>query len=239
MHGHVKVTKIYDDRKEVVVDENNMISQGLKVDVVSILTGEALSVPSIIPGYFQVGVSTLAPALSGTASGMEDIFYQLSAPLSTTTQYGDETSLELEKLDRSFLASTADADPTLTTAVYSELFLVSASPSATLTSATPRGSVASNLFAPITQANIGKNYLDSIEVRLELDNQTANGIALREFGLFSTNPASYKKNKPFLMAYKSLDEAITKRNEFKLLIEWSIGFLGNTNIYDSITPGWK
>ena len=41
------------------------------------------------------------------------------------------------------------------------------------------------------------------------------------------------------MAYKSLDEAITKRNEFKLLIEWSIGFLGNTNIYDSITPGWK
>ena len=172
MHGHVKVTKIYDDRKEVVVDENNMISQGLKVDVVSILTGEALSVPSIIPGYFQVGVSTLAPALSGTASGMEDIFYQLSAPLSTTTQYGDETSLELEKLDRSFLASTAD--PTLTTAVYSELFLVSASPSATLTSATPRGSVSSNLFAPITQANIGKNYLDSIEVRLELDNETAN-----------------------------------------------------------------
>jgi hypothetical protein len=241
MHGHVKVTKIYDDHKEVVVDENNMIVQGMKVDVVSILTGEALSIPSIIPGYFQVGVQANVLPLTDAS----DIFYQLSAPLSAPSQYGEETSLELERLERSFVASTADPGPILTTAVYQELFLTSAAyVSATLTSATvPGGGGAQggtgDWFVPIPQTNITKNYLDSVEIRIELDNQTANGIALKEFGLFSKNPASYKNNKPLLVAYKSLDQPITKRHEFSLLIEWSIGFLGNTNIYDSVTPGFK
>jgi hypothetical protein len=228
MHGHVKVTKIYDDHKEVVVDENNMIVQGLKVDVVSILTGESLSVPSIVPGYIQVGIQ--ANGVSAITTAASDIFYQLSAPLSTTTQYGDETTIELEYLNRSFVASTEDGGET-----YSEMLFVSAPVSSTTLSAT----LDKHWFVPIPPTDITKNYLDSIEVRLELDNQTANGIALREFGLFSKNTGNYKNNKPLLVAYKSLDEAITKRSEFKLLVEWSIGFLGNTNIYDSITPGLK
>ena len=226
MKGHLKVTKIYDDHQEVIVDDRNMLAQGFKVDIVSIMTGEALGIPSITPGYFQLGASGMTIP-GGDAS---DIFYHLSTPLSTVGQYGDETSVELHYLNRSFLASTADGGTT-----YAEMLFSSAPTSSTTLSSTE----GKHWFVPIPERDITKNYLDSIEIRLELDKNTANGIAIREFGLFSKNPGFYKNNKPFLVAYKQLDEPFTKQGTFKLLIDWSIGFLGNTNIYDNITPGYK
>ena len=233
MGGHLKVTKIYDDRKEVVVNDSNMLVRGLVVDIVSILTGEAVSVPSITPGYIQLGVSGMNPSRDGGSAS--DIFYHLSAPLSTTTQYGDETTLELQKLNRSFLASTADSGTT-----YSEMLFLSTDVSSAPASSIETSSTSDkHWFIPIPRTNITKTYLDSIEVSIVLDKNTANGILLREFGLFSKNPISYKNDKPLLVAYKQLSEPLTKRSEFKLLIEWSIGFLGNSNIYDNITPGVK
>ena len=123
MKGHLKVTKIYDDHQEVVVDDNNTLTQGLLVDIISVMTGEALEIPSITPGYFQLGASGMNASDQGSASG---IFYHLSSPLSTTTQYGDNTSLELEYLNRSFLASTNDSGTT-----YQEMLFASAVTSST------------------------------------------------------------------------------------------------------------
>ena len=228
MRGHVKVTKIYDDHQEVVFDDHNMLTQGFKVDVVSVMTGEALNIPSIVPGYFQLGVSGMRP--EDYEGQVSSIFYHLSAPLSTTTQYGENTYLELEYLNRSFLASTTDGGDS-----YEEMLYASAPVSSTQISAT----LDKHWFIPILERDITKAYLDSIEVRVELDKNTANGIGIREVGLFSRNTGFYKNNKPFLVAYRQLKEPITKRSEFKLLIEWSIGFLGSRNIYDNITPGWK
>ena len=155
-------------------------------------------------------------------------------------QYGDETPLELEKLNRSFLASTADSSASIIdgTAVYSEMLWVSSPEASTTPSATLHTS-GGEWFVPILGTHLTKNYIDSIEVTLELDKNTANDILIREFGLFSKNAVAYKNNKPFLIAYKQLKAPITKKSEFSLLIEWSLGFLGNTNIYDNITPGFK
>ena len=238
MGGHLKVTKIYDDHKEVILDDSNMLTQGFNVNIVSVLVGEIMEVPSLVPGYFQLGASGMNPVVNGgTASG---VFYHLSAPLSTTTQYGDETPLELEKLNRSFLASTADSSASIIdgTAVYSEMLWLSAPEASTTPSATLH-SQGGEWFVPIREEHIAKNYLDSVEIRLELDKSMANDILIREFGLFSKNAVAYKNNKPFLIAYKQLNAPITKKSEFSLLIEWSLGFLGNTNIYDNITPGFK
>jgi len=242
MGGHLKVTKIYDDHKEVILDDSNMLTQGFNVNIVSVLVGEILEVPSLSPGYFQLGASGMNPASHEIpdAGSKSDIFYHLSCPLSTTTQYGNETPLELEKLNRSFLASTADSSASIIdgTATYSEMLWLSAAEASTTISATLHTS-GGEWFVPIRETHIAKNYLDSMEVRLELDKNTANDILIREFGLFSKNAAAYKNNKPFLIAYKQLNAPITKKSEFSLLIEWSLGFLGNTNIYDNITPGFK
>ena len=241
MGGHLKVTKIYDDHKEVILDDSNMLTQGFNVNIVSVLVGEVSEVQTLIPGYFQLGASGMNPIANGApALRTNDIFYHLSCPLSTTTQYGNETPLELEKLNRSFLASTADASASIIdgTAVYSEMLWLSSPEASTTPSATLHTS-GGEWFVPIRETHITKNYIDSMEVRLELDKNTANDILIREFGLFSKNAAAYKNNKPFLIAYKQLNAPITKKSEFSLLIEWSLGFLGTTNIYDNITPGFK
>ena len=241
MGGHLKVTKIYDDHKEVILDDSNMLTQGFNVNIVSVLVGETMEVPSLVPGYFQLGASGMNPTANGAPAGRaDDIFYHLSCPLSTTTQYGDETPLELEKLNRSFLASTADSSESIIdgTATYSEMLWLSAAEASTTISATLHTS-GGEWFVPILETHLTKNYLDSIEVTLELDKNTANDILIREFGLFSKNAVAYKNNKPFLIAYKQLNAPITKKSEFSLLIEWSLGFLGDTNIYDNVTPGFK
>ena len=41
MKGHLKITKVYDDHEEVVIDESNILTEGFKIDVVSVLTGRA------------------------------------------------------------------------------------------------------------------------------------------------------------------------------------------------------
>jgi hypothetical protein len=243
MGGHLKVTKIYDDHKEVILDDSNMLTQGFNVNIVSVLAGEVLEVPTLIPGYFQLGASGMNPTVNAAGDAevrADDIFYHLSAPLSTTTQYGNETPLELEKLNRSFLASTEYSSESIIngTAIYSEMLWLSAPEASTTPSATLHTS-GGEWFVPIRETHIAKNYLDSIEVTLELDKNTANDILIREFGLFSKNAVAYKNNKPFLIAYKQLSSPITKKSEFSLLIEWSLGFIGKTNIYDNITPGFK
>ena len=230
MWGHLKVTEIYNDHSTVVIDDTNMLTAGFSIDLVSVLTGEALSIPNIMPAYFQVGAS----AMGIPSTEASDVFYHLSAPLSTTVQYGDNTYLELEKLNRSFTASTG-GDPLDKTSFVEMLFT-----NAPMNSVTPSAELTQQIFAPIAEENITKNYLGSVEVRVELDKNTANGILLREFGLFAKNPNSYKKDKPLLIAYKSLDadKPIAKSTLFKLLIEWSVGVL-SINSYDAITPGFK
>ena len=229
MRGHLKVTEIYDDHQNVVVDDSNMLTEGFTFDIISVLTGEATNVPSIKPAYFQVGASAMTIP-TGEASG---IFYHLSAPLSTIPQYGEGTSLELNKLNRSFLASTA-GDVLDKSAGWEEILFSSVVVSAT----TPSAEATTQLFVPIPKENITKNYLGSMEVRLELDKDTANGILIREFGLFAKNPNSYRKDKPLLIAYKKLEETkpIAKSSQFKLFIEWNIGVL-TINSYDTVTPG--
>jgi len=230
MKGHLRVTEIYDDHQNVVIDDNNMLTAGFTLDIVSVLTGEATNIPSIKPSYFQIGAS----AMTFPTGDASDVFYHLSAPLSTVGQYGYDTPLEIKRLNRSFLASSHDA--TADSPVYQELLFSSAPLSAT----TPSSSPTTQMFIPIAPENITKNYLGSVEVRLELDKNTANGILIREFGLFAKNPNSYKKDKPLLVAYKKLEDSkpLSKSGQFKLFIEWSIGVL-NINSYDTITPGFK
>ena len=224
MRGHVKVTKIYDDHEEVVVNDHNILTEGFKIDIVSILTGEAVKLPDLVPGYIQIGTDTVDYNLQ--SDDVSGLFYQVCAPL-TNANYGDETELYLEELYRSFMASTNDSGAT-----YSEMLFASSPASSTVVSATP-----DREWFGVVQSNYRtKFFLDNIEVRLELDKKTANGVAITEFGLFNKNPHNYKEDRPFLMAYKKIGTAITKRPEFKLLVEWSIGFPGNTNSFDFVFP---
>lgn len=246
MKGHIKITKVYDDHEEVVIDEPNILTEGFRVDVVSVLMGEATEVPTIVPGYFQIGTDVVGYEhyATHTTPGLREassVFFQLSAPLTTVDQYGKNTPLVLQNLYRSFVASAIGTGES----GYEEVVLsglVPVSPwripfeaSALTTSSTADR----EWFVTLEPRNLTKFFLDSLNIRLEIDKQTANGIAMKEFGLFTKSALSYKDDRPLLCAYKKLTSAITKGPTFKVHIDWSIGFLGNTNIYDTVTPGSK
>ena len=246
MKGHIKITKVYDDHQEVVIDESNILTEGFKVDVVSVLMGEATQLPSICPGYFQIGTDVVGYEFYATSPiqgyrHASSVFFQLSSPLTTVNEYGVETPLKLRNLHRSFIASALGTGD----GAYGEIVLsglVPGSPwrdpfeaSALTTSATEDR----EWFIALEPQHLTKFFLDSLNIRLEIDKKTANGIALKEFGLFTKSALSYKEDRPLLCAYKKLSSAITKRPSFKLFIDWNIGFIGNSNIYDNITPGFR
>lgn len=232
MHGHIKVTKIYDDHKEVVVDDHNLLAAGMAVEIVDVLTGDIGLPTPIKPAYIQVGTSRMDYNFVGVG-GQEgsSLFYHVSAPLTTAEAYGDETTLELEHLYRSFIASSADA--AAANPVYEEMLFSAAPLSATTVSST----LTKEWFGRVYPNHKTKIFIDTFDVRLKLDKHTANDQVLTEFGLFSLNPFGYKDNTPLLLAYKKLAGSITKKPDFDLLIEWSIGFVGNPPIYDNVTAG--
>lgn len=244
MKGHLKITKVYDDHEEVVIDESNILTEGFKIDVVSVLTGRATEVPSIVPGYFQVGDNSVgyehyATSPIGGFRHASSVFFKLSAPFEWD-EYGRETYFQLENLNRAFLASAAATTGNSEEIVLSGLVPVFPwrdpfVPSAITVSSTTE----KEWFITLDQRNLTKFFLDSVSIRLEIGKESANGKNLKEFGLFSKSAFSYKRDTPLLCAYKNLDTAISKTDAFKVLIDWDIGFLGNTNIYDTITPGRK
>ena len=101
MKGHLKVTKIYDDHEEVVLDENNLLAEGMSVEIVDVMTGDANLPSELKPYYLQVGTNRVGYTENAEGSSL---FYHISSPINSVSLYGDETELELNNLYRSFIA---------------------------------------------------------------------------------------------------------------------------------------
>ena len=220
--GHITICKVYrDGTKETVLDRANMITAGLGSSFLDIQKGEGSRFPSdYAPAYFQVG--TGAPSFN--AVDTSGFWYQVCAPL-TWDQYGTDTDLNIHEKYRGFYASS------VMDGVYKELEQTKAPVSSVVFSGTD------GYFADITRGSVTKNFLDSFESQIVLDEKTANGLAITEIGLFARNPKGFYQESPLLMAYRSFN-ALNKTKEFSLIINWTIGFLGlDSNVDDHFHQG--
>jgi hypothetical protein len=220
--GHVTVCKIYKDgTQEIVLDKANMITAGLGSSFLDIQQGQGSTYPSDYgPAYFQLGTGT--PTFHAVATS--SFIYQVCAPFDWE-DYGEDTDLEVNELYRGFNASTVDNGVT-----YTELLETSAVLSSTIFSGTDQ------YFADITQGAVTKYFMDSFESQIVLDEKTANGKAITEVGLFAKNPKGLYQDSPLLIAYRSF-AALNKTEEFSLVINWTIGFLGLSNNIDDHYTG--
>lgn len=229
MRGHVKVTKIYDTHEEVVVDDNNLLVDGFGTEIVDIMTGNANKLPvKMRPYYLQVGASSMG--YTAVSNDTSTVFYKLSSPF-TLSDYGDATNLEMENLYRSMLVSSTD--PEAASPVYEEMLFTSAAVSATEVSSTST----KEWFGILDPDYKTKLFMETFEVRMKFSRDTLAGKQIKEFGLFAKNPYGYKGDRPFLLAYKSIPAGFTKTSDFELLLEWSIGFLNNSKVYDRLHKG--
>tara|TARA_R110002051_G_scaffold1143_8_gene5829 strand:+ start:20570 stop:21304 length:735 start_codon:yes stop_codon:yes gene_type:complete len=224
--GHVTICKIYKDgTQEIVLDEDNLTTNGLSYSLAEISMGAGSEyAEDFPPAYFQVGTDTIG---YNTSLAISSHFYQLSAPFDWT-DYGDETTLEVVKRYRGVLASCTDIN--VSPPSCSALLLTSSLLSSTLYSGVDE------YFAVIPPEYISKIFMDSFEVEFTLDENSGNGKAITEVGLFSKNPKGLSQDSPLLIAYRKFT-AITKTSDFSLVIRWSVGFLGVSNNVDNHDTG--
>jgi hypothetical protein len=64
---------------------------------------------------------------------------------------------------------------------------------------------------------------NTVNVRLYLDEELANGNSIQEVGLFIKNPnGELVTDQPFLAAYKALEQPINKESDFSYIIDWEL-----------------
>ena len=227
LKGHVTICKVYSDgTKEVVLDKGNMITGGLGYSLADLNTGAGSILPlDLTPYYFQVGTSSMGYDDSVAASSY---FYQLSTPFDWE-DYGADTDLDIVKRYRGFVASSLDVEAASPS--YSEIIFKSPQLSSTVFSGIDQ------YFSLVRHGMVTKVFMDSFEAEIILDENSANGKAITEMGLFAKNPKGFSQDSPLLLAYRSF-AALDKTSDFSLVIHWSIGFLGlSTNVDDYYTGG--
>ena len=203
MNGRIIITKLYSDgNKEVVLDDNNILTVGFGKTITDILTTSSSEhVDNYRIGYFQAGKGGKS---SQPTTQFGNKFLTLASPL-TKEDYGKHSNLDIEKL-RAVVA----VDEYVSSLELSNRF---------------------DALATLPTSQITKREQDSVYHRIVIDRKTANGQDLQEFGMFIKNPdgASSVDNianfdKPILAAYKELVSPIKKESNFEIIIEWIFSF---------------
>jgi hypothetical protein len=90
------------------------------------------------------------------------------------------------------------------------------------------GSVSQAAFATINDAYMTKSGNSGVSFKFDLNQDTANGVAIDEIGLFSSDPfrrmwSTDQVRSSVLCAYRKFPE-ITKSSDFSLSFKWTITF---------------
>ena len=201
MNGEVTIKKVFrDGREEIVAKDHNVITIGMGIDVVNVLTtNSTATVAEHLVGYYQVGTGDHNP--DGKDPDYRKYIYNLKHPL-TYDNYGEDTTLTLDNHD--LLISTKNFTPD------------------------SQYTVERNTFAYLPTSHSTSIIDDTVTYRLTIDEESASGISITEFGLYSKNPDRQDKtDKSTMIAYKRLDtsDAIEKTAEFSVVVDWELKFV--------------
>jgi len=212
MKGEVTITKVYKDgtKEKVLSQDCNVLTDGFGINLTNLFTSNpADDIDRFKIGYFQVGTSGYyqeTPILGGLQEefayslplNTHNNFYELSSALTDSTSYGTQGNIK-----------TVVRDVTTVTNPFS--------PSDELVYTT-----SSMVLAVLEDDPTTKLTDRTINVKITIDEDSLNGVSIREFGLFSKNPTNRLKERPALVAYKSLSTPIEKNEYFNLDIDWVI-----------------
>jgi hypothetical protein len=217
MKGRVTITKVYKNgvREQVCSEECNIITDGLGIALVNLFTTNSElfdgNVGDFQFAYFQMGTESYVDTAPLTdeqfdgwegllPEGVENNFYELSAPL-TYSEYGTDTTVHVDNkkiiaVEEQFLA------PDELSYVYKE-----------------------QPVAFLERSSTTRFVEDAMHIKLNIDEGAAIGKDLKEFGLFIRNPRKFRSDdRPVLSAYKILQHSITKTDQFSIDVDWSIDF---------------
>lgn len=235
--GKLKVTQVFSDgTQRKVFEDSNIITDGMGINIATLFaTNGSQKSSNFAPAYFQLGTCAIefsAPGVVGGAGGiatdaqyhLSSAFYKMSSAYSIDS-FGESSDLRFFYGNRSFQASSDHTE-------WGEMFFTSA---LNLSGSTTSSTSTKEWFAEIPVVNNTKYYIDSIEYRIALDENSLNGLPIKEVGLFAKNPVGLKHDHPMLVAYKKFEQPFNKTKDFSLVFDWSIGFLKHFIAWDNFS----
>lgn len=192
--GQVTIIKKYSDREEIEVG-NNILTLGFGINLSNLFSRTTGKQDNHLPIYFQLGTDVNTIPVNPASSS----FFSLSESLAASG-YGKDTSIGLLQANRSFYVDSGSE-------VKFNLINLSSTLSAT-----------KEIFGVV--ASITSIFQNGFEVNIKLDKKIANGVIIREVGLFAKNPYYLANISPLLIAYKEVN--IEKNSDLEVDIHWRI-----------------
>lgn len=191
INGHLQIAKLFPDGKEeIIFDDHNIIVSGMGVGLAYLFAGTGgTKVTEFQIDRVQIGVS-------GNSSLEVSTTYQLSGPLSSTTEYGTDSDIYAITSNQYANGSTL-AGKSFLKIPHSKVTKV---------------------------GNSSVRY--TIVLDEEACNNITRGgsaAALNEIGLFMKNPTGASPDKSILVAYRYFSNVI-KTSDFSLIFRWTLNF---------------
>ncbi len=199
MKGIFTLKKVFPDgREEIIERDNNVLSINIARTFVNLFSNNLSpdSLEDLLVGYFQVGAGSHSIP---TDPALKKYVYSLNQPFDESA-YGPSATNSVVVHDQYF-PEKQNFSPDAGVDVFKAAFV----------------ELSKDFYTKVTD--------DSVYFRLNIDEKTANGQTIQEFGLFSKNPDNFKVDRSGLIAYKTLDNAILKNELFSLVIDWQIKFI--------------
>jgi len=196
--GYLQIAKVYKDKpEEIVFDDHNVIVSGMGVGLSHFFTGSgADTIVDYQNDRFQIGVS--GPPAGGALSSI----YQLSGPLSSTSEYGVATNFAIvsgHQIKNGTIAPTKN-----------NVF----------------GYIPFKNVTRINETSVRYTIIldeDSANYSNYTSNRSATDLPLTEIGLFMKNPRGLNEDASILVAYRTFNQ-ILKTSDFSLVFRWTINF---------------
>lgn len=192
--GHLKIYKDTGDSLEKLQEYDNIITIGFAVNVVNLLTGNPNNpVENIAPTHCQIGTGVVDYIQGGTSN---NFFYELKSAL-TKAQYGRNQKRKIITKNQ-ITSINNEINPIQENAVTTQ-----------------------SAFLQIPKSSIILKKESGIQVRIIIDKNTANGLTLREIGLF-TGDASNPRDKTLALSCYKQFSPIQKTSDYSLIFDWTI-----------------
>jgi hypothetical protein len=197
LRGKLEIYKDYGDFVEKVGEYHNIVTRGMGITLAAAMTSGSRNTKNPFSiRYAQLGTGVVDYLRYTSTSESRYNFFKLNSALSKDS-YGKNLRTPLET--RTQLAVTNEFSTT-----------------GDLLYTTEQGSF---LKIPDSRVTIKKDA--GILVTLVIDKNMANGVTLKEVGLFSDNVAIDGTQESVLVAYKQFSP-ITKQNDFSIIFSWTI-----------------
>jgi hypothetical protein len=194
IRGHLTIHKIVDNSEELVFDDNNIIVSGFGWGLSHLFSKVgSLRIDDYQLDRFQLGVS-------GHSGNQVSSTFQLSGPLSSTSEYAGGGDSNLLAFSGSQIKNNAVV------------------------------TIPNPIFAKIPFSKVTRIDERSVRYTIFIDEDSCNDLTrsgsaanLNEIGLFMKNPLGYSDPASILVAYKYFSN-IRKTSDFGLIFRWTITF---------------